>query len=228
MGGSLTLLQHGASGVAYVNSGVAHAVLPASCSLGSCVVLGIATNHLGANDVSSVTSGMGTFTKVNSIGGTVGSATVTDMEFWVCRATTGAASSVTVTSSSGSVWSARAEEWFGGVLSAADGGHSSIHNATSPWLVISGLTVGQTLSVMASCSAGSGSVNSQPASPFVNDTTDPFNDFNSGGFVALAACWAPNVAATSETASWNTVFAGDFGVLAVVLIPKSGGFFPLL
>ena len=109
-------VQSGDVGTSVVASGTSAAVLSAPATLGDTIVLAILGNHSTGQTVTSVTSPMGTFVKVNASL----QAGQSDIELWVLSGVTGAGTTVTVTMSAGSAWYAQATEFSGALTALAN------------------------------------------------------------------------------------------------------------
>ena len=133
-----TVVQQGDDGTAEVGvaSGTSHAVLPSNTGIGHGVILNILTNTAGTtlNDVTSVSSPIGTFVKLVSVSSSVPQ--LGDSEIWYCASSTGAANTVTITTSDSAAWFCQAIELNVPVIGAYAGQQ-----------VVSASSSGQTISV---------------------------------------------------------------------------------
>lgn len=127
-----SLVAHGSAGMAAgpINSGTAGNVLSVSSTVGSRVVLFIATTTNTAGAVSGVASPMGTFVKQNAIGnGTISA----ELECWVCSNVTGVSQAVTVTCG-GQQWGASGIEFTGGQTGTATAITAAASTSSAPSL----------------------------------------------------------------------------------------------
>lgn len=198
---ALTLIQAGSPSTNY-SSGTAGSVLPEPCGIGTCVAVLIQASTTTLDAVSSVTSSMGTFSRVNAT-----AASGSDIEWWVCLDTTGASDAITVTTSGGVVWNAFGFEVYGGVASSVAGGSASAVGDTEPSLGVS-CAVGDAVLVGGEMSPGTAT----PPSPW--STT--IGTLYAG---AMVAAWY-GTPSTSVTATWGTSTA-NWATLGLVLTPDS-------
>jgi hypothetical protein len=101
-----SLVQSGNSGTTSTSSGAAATVFAANTTVGNTVLVCVQIGVPSAPDVTSITSSIGTFTRVNDF-----SDGNNDYEWWVCLAATGAAKTVTITTTGGQPYTAMAMEW---------------------------------------------------------------------------------------------------------------------
>jgi hypothetical protein len=185
-------------------SGLAGTVLNANPTLGDCVALFIITFGANANDVASVTSPMGTFTKVSGAAGTNGT---TAGEWWVCQTVTGLSQEVFVTTKDGVAWTAQGTDWSGGISGFVSGGEAN-DNVANPHLSVSPGAAGNVVLV------GLASTAAPTAGP-----TNPWSDYDSGEFAWVNdadVAWQVTTTTAAVNAVW-TVPAGE-NWLAVGLV----------
>jgi hypothetical protein len=137
-----SLVQSGNSGTTSTSSGAAATVFAANTTVGNTVLVCVQIGVPSAPDVTSITSSIGTFTRVNDF-----SDGNNDYEWWVCLAATGAAKTVTITTTGGQPYTAMAMEWPP-ALGAADGGHAT-GTGTTPLLAITPPNTGSVVAATA-------------------------------------------------------------------------------
>ena len=206
---ALAAVQSGDTGVSLVNSGSAGTILPGNTTIANTVVLAIVSAGGVAGDVLSVSSSIGTFTRVVAAGVT-GHAFST--EYWTGTATA-AHATVTVTTTSGAQWAAQAVEVSGSIGSVTNPTSVTGTSATTYSLPFSGLAAGQM--VFGFLNTLGNYNNSAPASPFT--------DYNAGAFTAANGLGVAYqvVAATSVTATWVGAALAAFAIVGVILTPSS-------
>jgi hypothetical protein len=177
-----------------IGSGVTSQILANNTGIGHCVVLMIQSLSLTPNDVTAVTSGMGTFVRVNSYAYQTLAA---EDEIWVCLSTTGAAKTVTVTCNS-HAWQACAIEYDTPATGALDGGQNYQASANPETITVLPLAAGNLVVIFQD------SVNN-----FVDPPVSPWSIFATGVYWntvtnGTSAAWqvAPSTAALS--ANWPT------------------------
>jgi hypothetical protein len=203
---ALAFVQDGDTGATFINSGSAGDALPANNTIGNCVAVMIGSLSGTVNDVSGVSSSMGTFTKVDAIGGDV------DVEFWVCRVTTGAARTITVTTTSGDQWVAVGFEYSGGVGSAVSGGSGS------------GTSASASLAVTPDESGDVVMVASTVATAFTGAPSSPWSSYNAGGWtLSEGAGLAAQIVSSGSavTATWTVSGSHPWTTLGLILRPSA-------
>lgn len=195
--GNPTLHQKGDSGAGVILSGNAATVLPANNTVGNTVVLVITALGSGftGNNVSAVSSTMGTFTRLNS---QVDTPADSDIEIWYCLSTTGVARTITATlTSGGSItgYIAAAFEWTPASSAATTGG-TGVGNSTSPSLTVSPGHSGYVVMV------GTSDYNPITAAP-----TSPWTSYNGSGQFSYTdgndVAWQVTTSSSSVTATWT-------------------------
>jgi hypothetical protein len=175
-----------------IGSGTSAQILGANTGIGHCVVLMIQSLVATTDSVTAVTSGMGTFTRVNSY-----TYTDADDEMWVCLSTTGAADSITVTCPSSDAWQAGAFEFDTAAIGAVDGGENSQSDTTvSETITVSPLAVGNLVIVFQDSVNNFTDILGSPWSIFATGTY--FNTFTNG----TSAAWLFASSTSSVTATW--------------------------
>ncbi len=201
---ALSFIQDGSS---FSNaSGSAGQALGAPCGIGTCVVVLIQPHAIGANTVTSVTSGMGTFTRVNS---RAGSGSTDELEWWVCLATTASVDTITVATSGSVVWDVAGFEWLGGVSSAATGG--GVGPTGTPSVTP---TAAVATAVLVGINVGPASILSYPASPWASLSLPLAS--STGLSVAQQLASGAN-----PTAAWRLTGGTNAVGLGLVLTPDS-------
>lgn len=205
---ALSVVQRGDTGATPIASGSAGQILPGNSTSGNMILVAFAVPYFALNSVVSVSSSIGTFTRINS----QIPWSPTDMEWWVCLSATGPADTVTVTTTASVSWEAFGIE-ISGAASAANGGYNSGTSA-NPNLVFSGLVPGQM--VLAEL-LNNYTITAGP--------TSPWSDYNAGGYFNWAdgddTAWQI-VSAASTTAIWTVASsAATWGVLGVIVTPTA-------
>lgn len=177
-----------------IGTGISSQILSNNTGIGHCVVLMIQSLAPTANDVTSVVSAMGTFTRVNSY---PYPSPNPDDEIWVCLSTTGAAKAVTVTCNS-HAWQAGAIEFDTPAVSAVDGGENFQASANPETITVAPLAPGNLVIIFQD------SVNN-----FTDSPQPPWSLFSTGVYfntvsngTSMAWQFAPSTA--SLTISWPT------------------------
>lgn len=111
-----TEVQSGDVGTSAIASGSPGTVLPSNATVGDTIVLAVLGSGATGQTVTSVTSPMGAFVKVNASLQPGQS----DIELWVLSGLTAAGKTVTVAMSSGSAYFAQANEFSGALVVAAN------------------------------------------------------------------------------------------------------------
>lgn len=190
----LAEVQKSDTGASSIPSGTSKQVLPANATLGNKVVLFIYPTST-AQTVSSVTSPIGTFTKVSGEASPAGF----DLEWWVCSNVTGAADTITVNTTTGN-WIAQATEFSGGVGTAetVTGNSTTSTNATQVVTPPADNSI-----VLVGALVDSTDFTGGPSSPWVN---------YSAGFFSLVNGVQPTYQITSSmtpvTAAWTNTSQG--------------------
>jgi uncharacterized repeat protein (TIGR02543 family) len=190
--GTITKVQSGDAGTSAIASGSAMTVLPANATVGDTVVVAVLGAGATGQSVTSVTSPMGTFTKVTSNLQSGQS----DVELWICSDVTSAARTITVTWSGTGSGFAQATE-FSGSLSAV---------ASTPTQG-TGTSATASVTTTAPGSAALVYVNTQnitaaPSSPWAN--------YDAGAFVySWGESVATQIVATPSTVSANWTLASS-------------------
>ena len=138
-----SLVQSGNSGTTSTGSGAAATVFAANTTVGNTVLVCVQVGN-ATTDVTSITSSIGTFTKVCSFADATGP---NDYEWWVCLSATGSAKTVTVTTTNGAPYTIMGMEWPP-ALGAADGGHAT-GTGTTPLLAITPPNTGSVIAATA-------------------------------------------------------------------------------
>ncbi|HUC87791.1 MAG TPA: hypothetical protein VMR95_01420 [Candidatus Binatia bacterium] len=154
---SLAVLQFGWD--QYPNSSAtSHSELSSNATVGNTVALAIISTSGTLGDVASVSSSIGTFTRINDVNQNL------DLEWWVCLSVTTSAKNLTVTTTSGDNWYAAAYEISGGATNATSGGSVS-NSGSSGSLSITPVESGD-LILAATQSSGASPITSEPSSPW--------------------------------------------------------------
>ncbi len=200
-------VQWGDVGTGAIASGAPGTVLAANAALGDTIVLATLGGGSTGQVVTSVTSPMGTFVKVDASLQTGQS----DIELWVLSGVTGAGRTVTVTMSGGSSWYAQATE-FSGTLNAAASAPST-GTGTGP----SGSVTSPANAVAVLYANGlNSSFSSGPASPWVN--------YNAGAFkLAWDESMSYQVVGASGTVTgiWTQSASAEWQVIGLYLVPSA-------
>ncbi len=204
-------VQQGATGTATIASGTASTPLASNTTLGNSVVavIEIATN--GADNVSAISSPIGTFTK--AVAEDVAGSNYNPIEIWVCENVTGASTSITVTTANANALRVALFEWPGqitGTLVTA----SSSGDSVTPSVSITPGSTGQV--VMAAYISNGGANTAHPGSPWVEMTAVGY--WGAGGYFDVV--WQTAASTGALTASW-TVPVYDWTTVAVAFTLKS-------
>lgn len=204
---ALAVVQQGDVTAGSTASGSAGTVLPVNATNGHAVALAIVLGVGTVGEVSSVTSPMGTFTKVVA----AETAGTDDQEWWVCLNVTGAGKTVTVTSG-GVAWYGNATEISGGVASAATGGDATGVSTTAA-LTTGSVTAGQMALVQVDAP------NYDTSHP-----TAPWTNYNAGFWIAnngLDVAYQVPGSTGTLTATWVGNALGSWGALGLILTPSA-------
>lgn len=175
----------------------AGASLP-NITAGHAVVMSIISVHNGANDVSTVVTTFGTFTRVNSIS----AGTMVDIEFWVCLNATGGGNQVTVTTVSGASYVCQATEVSGASLVITNTTNSG--NSTAPALTLAPQAAGNIAFI-----------NVYQANGTITGLTAAFTAYNGGeytwvngfdvGYEVVPSSASVSPTYTAPTGPWETI-----------------------
>lgn len=200
-------VQYGDTGASWQSSGASAQVLPGNATPGNAVVLAVVSED---TSVTSITSGMGTFSVVPST--YIESGALGMLQFWTCNNVTGAADTITVTTGAGQNWAAFAIE-LPTVAAVSTGGTTSGTGATASETV-SGLVSGDFVLAAVSCQ---GSITAAPSTPWTDYATGFFARTNGGYDVA----WV-TASGSSVTPSW-TQSSAIYGYLltAAIVLPAA-------
>jgi hypothetical protein len=208
-----SVIQSGDSGGSLVSSGSAATVLSSNTTLGNQVVLFIISAQDTINDVASVSSSIGTFTRKNAIA----PSSSVDTETWICSNVTGASKTVTVTTTSGQVYSVNAYEIENGVTITSAGTNSGSSSApVTSTLAFTGLTSGD---LLVACCISTNSFTTTPA-------TGGWTDYNGSDAAWKLANGFDSAYITASgstaTATWtNTSGSAVWLTLGVIISPTS-------
>jgi hypothetical protein len=177
-----------------IGSGDTAQILGSNTGTGHSVILLLQSLSESTDSITSVTSGMGTFTRVNSYAYPNIAA---EDETWVCLNTTGASDSITVTCPSSDAWQGFALEWSTPANGATDGGGNYQANAVTESITVSPLAVGNLVIVFQD------SVNN-----FTDTLGSPWSIFGSGVYFntesnGTSAAWQIVTSTASVSASWS-------------------------
>jgi uncharacterized repeat protein (TIGR02543 family) len=196
--GTITKIQSGDAGTSAIASGAAMTVLPANATLGDSVVVAVLGAGSTGQTVTSVTSPMGTFTKVT---GNLQSGQ-SDIELWICSNVTTAARTLTVTWSGAGSGFAQATE-FSGSLSAVASTPTQ-GTGTSPTGSVTTTAPGDVALVY----VNGQSITAAPSSPWSNYDAGAFV-YSWGESVATQIVAAPSTVNASWTLAssvkWQTI-----------------------
>jgi hypothetical protein len=216
-----TIVQQGDDNTGYSGqaSGVAFNVLPANTGTGHCVILNIVVYTTTLNAVASVSSPIGTFTRINSKEGSP-----YDAEQWVCLSSTGAAKAVTITTTGGLGFFAQAIELSAAGSSAYIGdaqyvgsGYTTISNTVVPE------HTGDFIMSLCAWNGGSGSVTGYPSSPWAKySSTDSAGTYSPWQIpsCAITTQFAPST--STLTAAWTFSYSTGVVALALGIVFSSG------
>lgn len=195
--GNPTLVQKGDSGASVIPNGSAATVLPANSTAGNTVlacITGLGAS-LAGNNITSITSSIGTFTKINSEPDPPADSVC---EMWVCLSASGAARTITpVFGGTGTVtnYIAAAFEWNPAASAATNGGVGN-GNSTSPSQTVSPGASGYVVTVM---NSDYNAITAAPGAPWTtyNGSTQwSHTDGND-------AAWQVTSSSSSVTATWT-------------------------
>lgn len=207
---ALSFIQEGQAGS--TASGSAGQALPSPSGIGTCVVVAIEPSSSTVNTVTAVTSSMGTFIRVTSAAGVLGSVggTTNELELWVCLKTTASADTITVTTTGAVTWKALAFEFLGGVSSAGAGGSTS--------------STASSISLTPTAAANDAVLVVTTTNSFLDPTippASPWSNYPGGTAKQFQASWQVTAAANP---AWSESLTGTgYAVLAlsVALVPDS-------
>ena len=216
--GTITTVQSGDAGTSAVASGAAMTVLPANATVGDTVVVAVLGAGSTGQTVTSLTSPMGTFTKVT---GNLQSGQ-SDVELWICSNVTTPARTITVTWSGAGLGFAQATE-FSGSLSAVASTPTQ-GTGTSPTGSVTTTAPGGVALVYVNTQ----NITAAPSSPWVNYDAGAFV-YSWGESVATQTVAAPSTVSASWTLAssvkWQTIglsLAGSGGTTFTVTFNGNG------
>lgn len=194
---SVTLKQKGDTGASLIVNGAAGTILPGNSTSGNTVVACITVlgSGLAGNNITSITSSIGTFTKLNSQPDTPADS---DCEQWVCLSASGAATTITpVFGGTGTVthFIAAGFEWTPGASAATTGGTGN-GNSTSPAQTVSPGTTGYVVMVM---NSDYNAITAAPGAPWTTYNGSTQWSHTDGNDVA----WQITASSSSVTATWT-------------------------
>ena len=203
---ALSLVQYGDQDNGVVtSSGSAASVFSSNTTPGNAVVLMIYVASGSENDVTTVSSSIGTFNLISRSG--INSPAI-DLECWVCLNATGAALTVTVTTADSTGYVVCGWEVSGGVALAVSGA-STAGSGTSASLVMTGLTSGQ---FVAAAVKTANTITGSPSGSWVGPSYGYWNTATLGNAEQV-------VTGSSATATW-TQSAGQWWACSAVLYPS--------
>ena len=216
--GTITTVQSGDAGTSAIASGAAMTVLPANATVGDTVVVAVLGAGSTGQTVTSLTSPMGTFTKVT---GNLQSGQ-SDVELWICSNVTTPARTITVTWSGAGLGFAQATE-FSGSLSAVASTPTQ-GTGTSPTGSVTTTAPGGVALVYVNTQ----NITAAPSSPWVNYDAGAFV-YSWGESVATQTVAAPSTVSASWTLAssvkWQTIglsLAGSGGTTFTVTFNGNG------
>lgn len=191
-------------------SGVAASIFDTPTGIGTCVAIAITPPSTSAGAVTSVTSPMGTFTRVCDVAGDPGLAD--ELEWWVCLTTTASSEHVTVSYSGGGAYVAMALEWLGGVASASNGGNATAYP-------------GSTVSLAVTCSPGEAVLVAAQGAVADTGGTPPGSPWTNVPNTAIGTLLVAYQVATASPATATWLVSGGVGspysnALGLVLVPS--------
>lgn len=195
--GNATLHQKGDSGSSVIGITNPLTILPAASTAGNTVLACITVlgSSLGGNNITSIVSTIGVFTKLNS---QIDTPADSDCEQWVCLSATGAGTTITPViggTGSASGYIAAGFEWTPGASAATTGGTGN-GNSTSPAQTVSPGTSGYVVTVM---NSDYNAITAAPGSPWTTYNGSGQFSHADGNDVA----WQVTTSTSSVTATWT-------------------------
>jgi hypothetical protein len=213
---ALALVQQGDSGNVAIGLGSASQVLPVNATAGNAVCVAVVDNSGSISAGMTLTSSMGTFTRVNAVEQLSGF----PLSWWVCLSVT-AGDTVTFNDGGGSLYIAYGYEYSGGFGPTASSGGNFTGVTTSPSLTIA-CAIGDAVLALAVARPAPGTFTTVPLSPWVNSTQYQLINAN------LCEQATEQIAGgISETASWIASANSNTAVCGLVLTPGTPPYAPL-